>query len=115
MAKNFDEVMRGYQSFCREFYGFLPYIWLEARLANPFEYKLLILSNDVEGSPRYGLLEEPVRVFCKQPDRVQKTASDEEVKMFAKSVFRKYRETHGMLCWDKKEIFKISLNNETEL
>ena len=85
------EIMKGYCLFCSEVHGFMPYIWLEARLANPFECKMLILSNDLEGH-----VSEPIRVYCARPKHATKT-TDKEIMEFAKRVFHKYKEVHGKI------------------
>ena len=77
-----DEVVIFYRRFCEEFFGYLPYIFVQMRILNNWEYKIVILSNDIDNS-----IEEPIPVYCcQQGNKIRRTASDDELKTFAKKV-----------------------------
>lgn len=89
---SFERLLGGYRLFCEEFGSFLPYIWLEPMVANAYEHKVLILSNDVEGSVE---VRAPIHVHATIPKGAVKNATDLEVEEFAKEVFIAYKESHG--------------------
>ena len=74
-----DQILRGYRLFYEEFGSFMPYIWLEAVVANAYEHKVLILSTDAYGSVK---VREPIHVYAKLPKGAVKNATDREVKEF---------------------------------
>ena len=81
-CETIEDVIAYYRRFCEEFFGYLPYIFLQMRIINNWEYKILILNNDIDDT-----MEEPVPVYCRQQGtNVRRTATDAELLPFAKEV-----------------------------
>lgn len=94
-----EEVFRFYRKFCDELYGHLPYIFLQARIANNHEYKVCQLIYDVpEASSSILPAEflEPFEVHVEQQgSNTRRTATDDEVIAFAKRAIKAYQEKIG--------------------